>query len=474
MPKAVGVWLRPHKMPKAEGVLWLIIWGDWVMSFEWVLTKLGNLIEIKHGFAFKGEFFSEKPTNYQLVTPANFLIGGGFQTGKNKYYSGTIPTDYILKKGDIIVTMTDLSKQADTLGYSARVPETDDVVWLHNQRIGLVKLKQNIIVDSDFLYYLLCTDGYRHWIVSSATGSTVKHTSPSRICEYEFYLPPINIQKSVGQTLSSLDNRISLLRETNTTLEAIAQTLFKSWFVDFDPVKAKAQGKQPEGMDEATAALFPSEFEESALGLIPKGWNYCSFIDTINVIGGGTPKTSIAEYWNGEIPWFSVVDAPSTTDVFVIDTEKHITEIGLKNSSTKLLSEGVTIISARGTVGKLALVGQKMAMNQSCYGLQGKAGDAYFTYFSTSRLVEVLKQRTHGSVFDTITRDTFGGVSVVYPSVQVINAFEIVVSGVMDRIKINLHQSQTLTTLRDTLLPRLISGQLRINQAQDLINEVGA
>ena len=186
------------------------------------------------------------------------------------------------------------------------------------------------------------------------------------------------------------------------------------------------------------------------------------------MIGGGTPKTSIAEYWNGDIPWFSVVDAPTITDVFVIETEKHITVAGLNNSSTKLLPVGTTIISARGTVGRLALVGTEMAMNQSCYGLRGKAGDAYFTYFSTYRLVETLKQRTHGSVFDTITRDTLTGVSVIYPTTADINAFEEVIAPVMERLKENLKQAQTLAQLRDTLLPKLISGQLRLPEAEEL------
>jgi restriction endonuclease S subunit len=207
---------------------------------------------------------------------------------------------------------------------------------------------------------------------------------------------------------------------------------------------------------------------------VPKGWQRLPFTETINVIGGGTPKTSIAEYWNGDIPWYSVVDAPAHGDVFVIDTEKHISEDGLKNSSTKLLPIGTTIISARGTVGKLALAGQVMAMNQSCYGLSGKAGDAYFTYFSTCRLVETLKQRTHGSVFDTITRDTLSGVSVIYPQKEIIDAFETVLQPVLDRIKENLKQAQTLATLRDTLLPRLISGQLRLPEAKSFVEEATA
>ena len=279
----------------------------------------------------------------------------------------------------------------------------------------------------------------------------------------------MSLQVEIATTLGALDDRISLLRETNATLEAIAQALFKSWFVDFDPVRAKMEGRAPEGMDEATAALFPDALEESELGWVPKGWNTQTFRDTINIIGGGTPKTSNPDFWGGEIPWFSVVDAPNATDVFVVDTDKHITEAGLNGSSTKLLPTGTTIISARGTVGRLALTGRPMAMNQSCYGLLGKAGDAYFTYFSTTRLVEQLKQRAHGSVFDTITQDTFSGVMVSYPRREVIAAFEVSVEPLMLRLRENLLQSETLATLRDTLLPRLISGQLRLPEAQALV-----
>ena len=326
-------------------------------------------------------------------------------------------------------------------------------------------------VDKQFVRYVLTGELFQKYIHNLATGSTIKNVSLKLMRDFTFRLPPLSLQKKISSTLLALDDRIALLRETNATLEAIAQALFKSWFVDFDPVRAKQQGRAPEGMSDATAALFPDSFEESAVGLVPRGWKVSAFTDTMDVIGGGTPKTSVSEYWNGTIPWFSVVDAPATSDVFVVDTEKYITEAGLNNSSTKLLPAGTTIISARGTVGRLALVGRDMAMNQSCYGLRGKAGDDYFTYFSTYRLVETLKRRTHGSVFDTITRDTLAGVSIVYPDVLVIQAFENLMSPVMERLKENLMQAQTLATLRDTLLPRLISGQLRLPEADAKIME---
>ncbi|QKQ51379.1 restriction endonuclease subunit S [Achromobacter denitrificans] len=282
-------------------------------------------------------------------------------------------------------------------------------------------------------------------------------------------LPIFDEQCSIANALELLDDRITLLRETNKTLESIAQAIFKSWFVDFDPVCAKMEGRPLEGMDEGTAALFPDAFEESGLGLIPTHWSARSFHDMIRIIGGGTPKTSNPDYWGGHIPWYSVVDAPNSADTFVVNTEKKITQAGLDGSSTKLLPFGTTIISARGTVGKLALTGCEMAMNQSCYGLRGRNNDTYFTYFSTQRLVERLRQQAHGSVFDTITTATFKGVKVVSPPQSIIARFETNVEFLMERVLVNLKTLTSLTQLRDTLLPRLISGQLRLPEAQDQV-----
>lgn len=315
--------------------------------------------------------------------------------------------------------------------------------------------------DVRFVEYLF--QAMRKQVKSHAYGSAQENINLEVLRKLEFSIPPLDIQVEIADFLSLLDDRITLLRETNATLEAIAQALFKSWFVDFEPVRAKLEGRAPDGMDEATAALFPEGFEESKLGLVPRGWVVQSFRETIQIIGGGTPKTSNPDFWDGDIPWFSVVDAPATSDVFVVDTEKRITEAGLNGSSTKLLPIGTTIISARGTVGKLALTGCPMAMNQSCYGLRGLAGDSYFTYFTTKRLIDHLRQRAHGSVFDTITQESFAGVLVSFPGEGVIAGFENSVEALMLRIRKNLLQAQTLATLRDTLLPRLISGALRLD-----------
>ncbi len=396
-----------------------------------------------------------------------------------------------IKEGRLDLSSPSYTDEAHYLGRIRRAaPQQGDIVITREAPMGdvcqipaglkcclgqrQVLLRPNPVkVDSRFLLYALQSPYLQHQIGwNEGTGSTVSNLRIPVLEALRVPTPSLESQREIATTLGALDDRITLLRETNATLEAIAQALFKSWFVDFDPVRAKMEGRAPEGMDEATAALFPDALEESELGWVPKGWKTQTFRDTINIIGGGTPKTSNPDFWGGEIPWFSVVDAPNATDVFVVDTDKHITEAGLNGSSTKLLPTGTTIISARGTVGRLALTGRPMAMNQSCYGLLGKAGDAYFTYFSTTRLVEQLKQRAHGSVFDTITQDTFAGVTVSYPSREVIAAFEASVEPLMSRLRENLLQSGTLSTLRDTLLPRLISGQLRLPEAQTLAAEV--
>jgi len=168
-------------------------------------SRLGDICDIKHGYAFKGEYFCDAPTEYLLVTPGNFAIGGGFQE-KPKYYCGLIPQDYLLSKNDLVITMTDLSKQGDTLGYPAFVPK--DKRYLHNQRIGLVKLKTEL-VSKEYLYWLMRTRDYQRFIVNHATGSTVKHTSPKTILSYEFDFPNLPQQHIIAATLSALDDKIT-------------------------------------------------------------------------------------------------------------------------------------------------------------------------------------------------------------------------------------------------------------------------
>lgn len=326
--------------------------------------------------------------------------------------------------------------------------------------------------DSRYLHYFFASPIGRERMRGIVRQVAVAGITGTDLAEMQIELPALDQQKSVADFLTSLDDRIDLLRQTNSTLEAIAQALFKSWFVDFDPVRTKAEGREPEGMDAETAALFPSELEESELGLIPKGWRVVSFAETVNVIGGGTPKTSIPEYWGGDIPWFSVVDAPANGQVFTLTTEKSVTHQGIENSSARVLPAWTTIISARGTVGKLAMTAVPMAMNQSCYGMAPKvSGTEPLVYLAAQRLVDQLKRLAHGGVFDTITRDTLASILVVEPPVEAQLALADRLRPLFGRVQCNVSQTAEFSEIRDTLLPRLISGKLRLPEAESLIEE---
>ena len=182
------------------------------------MAVLGDYISIKHGYAFKGDFISTTNNGIVLVTPGNFAIGGGFKENKCKYFTGDYPKEYVLKPNDLIVTMTDLSKNGDTLGYSALVPDTSRI-YLHNQRIGLVQIESDEI-SKDYLYWFMRTRKYQKKIVATASGSTVKHTSPSRICEIEIELPSLEEQNKIASVLNNIENKIYENSAINNNLAA--------------------------------------------------------------------------------------------------------------------------------------------------------------------------------------------------------------------------------------------------------------
>ncbi len=243
-----------------------------------------------------------------------------------------------------------------------------------NQHVAIIRpLPQKF--DSQFLRYQLVSPIMQNLLLNLASAGATRNALTKNMLEtLSISAPPLKTQKAIAHILGSLDDKIELNRKMNETLEAMAQALFKSWFVDFDPVidnalaagnsipdvfAAKAEQRrqiraskdyQEQSDHESILHLFPDAFEYTEeMGWIPSGWEVVPLSKLINLIGGGTPKTTIEQYWNGSIPWFSVVDAPCKSDVFVIETEKHVSELGVENSSTKILPIGATIISARGT-----------------------------------------------------------------------------------------------------------------------------
>ncbi len=401
----------------------------------WREVRLGDLIEVKHGYAFKGQFITDQENDKILVTPGNFKIGGGFKSSKLKYFTGQVPQNYILKADDVIVTMTDLSKNGDTLGYSAKVPQSKTgKTYLHNQRIGLLQFELGT-VNQDFIYWLLRTTDYHWFVVGAASGTSIKHTSPTAIKEYQFLLPPLPEQKAIAEVLSSLDDKIDLLHRQNRTLEAMAQALFRKWFAEDKNEK----------------------------------WDVFSLYDVIELVGGGTPSTSVPEYWGGEVGWVSGKDVAVNHKGIIPSAEKSISVEGLKNSSAKLIPKHSTIISARGTVGKYGIVSGPMAFSQSNYGIKPKFGASYFfTYLLVDHSIDGLQSAAYGSVFDTITTDTFKEHSVKLPQENVIQEFEIEVTPLFEKMISNQSQIQILENLRDALLPKLMSGDVSLKEESGL------
>jgi len=371
-------------------------------------------------------------------------------------------------RGDVIFT------HAGNIGQVAYIPPCSKYDrYVISQRQFFMRCNKTLIKPSFVTYYFKTHEGQHKLLANSSPSGVPSIAQPvTYLRSIEIPVPPLLVQEAIACILGAFDDKIELNRRMNRTLEEMAQAIFKSWFVDFEPVRAKADGRDT-GLPSEIADLFPDGFEESEMGEIPKGWSSTSFTDSIEVIGGGTPKRSSSEYWGGSIPWFSVVDTPADGEVFAISTKQTVTQLGIDNSSARILPVGTTIISARGTVGNLALVGVPMAMNQSCYGLRDQRNlKGYFLYFATEAVVDTLRQRGHGSVFNTITRDTLHSLRVASPPDEVASAFERVVQSLMLRLLVSQQESRTLAALRDTLLPKLISGELRVPDAERIAERV--
>jgi type I restriction enzyme S subunit len=374
------------------------------------------------------------------------IVGGGTpKTKESEYWNGEIawltPRDLsnfngrYISKGERNISKLGLAKS------SAKILPKGVVLLSSRAPVGYLAIAKNevstnqgfrnLISNSEtnnlFLFYLLKNNV--EYLKSQSTGTTFGELAGSTLKSLSFYFPPLTEQKAIASVLSSLDDKIDLLHRQNKTLEAMAETLFRQWFVE----KAK------------------------------EDWEDGSLLEVIQLVGGGTPKTSIVEYWDGDIPWLAGGDITSNHKSFVKYAEKNITEAALNNSATKLLPKYATIISARGTVGKYCLLAQPMAFSQSNYGILPKNSDCYFfTYLLINHVVEELQASAYGSVFDTITTTTFRENKVQLPPETEILQFDNSVSVYFEKMFLNKSQIQTFEKLRDTLLPKLMSGEVRV------------
>jgi len=422
---------------------------------EWKEYKLGDILNVKHGYAFKGECFSETPTLDILLTPGNFNIGGGFKQGKLKYYNGDYPKSYILNEGDIIVTMTDLSKEGDTLGYSAKIPKHTNFRYLHNQRIGLLQFLSDDF-SKDFIYWVLRSREYQNFIVNSATGSTVKHTSPSRICEYTFKSPDLPTQTTIAEILSSLDDKIELNNKINKELESLAQTLFKQWFIDFEFPNENGEPYKSSG----------GEMVDSELGEIPKGWSVGVLENYVQILNGYAFKSE--DYVLEGIPIIRTKNFNARGYLELNDLVYLSKEESLKYDKFRLQLYDKLVVMVGASIGKSVLVTSKILpalQNQNMWNFRAKDKDYQsFTNFLTDLIVEQNLGSATGSAREFFRKDFFYSRKIQVPSKALIKKFGEMILSINDKLDSLLSENSKLEQLRDNLLPKLISGELEINE----------
>jgi len=316
-----------------------------------------------------------------------------------------------------------------------------------------------------YLYYLLSSKKYSELLKRFATGSVQPQLPINRLKLIPIVYPDLSTQQKIAAVLSALDAKIELNARINAELESMAKTLYDYWFVQFaypHPSSPKWDGTSVPfgGGAEGGGGLV---WNEALKREIPLGWEVDNIMRLGDLLGGGTPKTSEPSYWGGNIPFFTPKDTDDS--IFVLNTMDYITEAGLESCSSRLYPKGTIFITARGTVGKINVASQDMAMNQSCYAIQAKPEiNYYFLHQHSVHLVQYLKAKSNGSIFDAIVSNDIKLTPIVIPPLSLIQKFGEHTKGLYEKILVNKQESQTLTALRDWLLPMLMNGQITIHE----------
>jgi len=409
------------------------------MSSEWPILPLEDCLDAL--IDYRGKTPEKTEFGVPLVT-AKVIKGGRIET----------PTEFIAPEeydswmrrgiplsGDVVMTTEAPLGEVAQLG-GEKVALAQRVITLRG-KAGFL--------DNAYLLYVFQTEEMQEQLKSRATGTTVLGIKQSELRKLGIRIPPFALQRSATGVLKALDDRITLLRETNATLEAIAQALFKSWFVDFDPVRAKQAGCAPEGMDEATAALFPDEFEESELGAVPRGW-FVSKLESLTELAYGKALKA-ADRVEGPVPVYG--------------------SGGITGYHDSSLAIGPSVIVGRkGTVGSLYWEDRPFFPIDTVFYVKAHKPLTYCYYLLQTLGLE--NMNTDGAV-PGLNRSNVYRLQIVTPPDCILGAFDSMVSLLRERIFSASQQAQTLATLRDTLLPRLISGQLRLPEAEAMVATAG-
>ncbi len=326
-------------------------------------------------------------------------------------------------------------------------------------------------LDSHYLkHYLASPDVITYLKANFISGAAIPRVVLKDFKKAEVKVPPLSTQRAISVVLDSLDDRIALLRETNATLETIAQALFKSWFVDFDPVHAKQQGRAPEGLDEATAALFPDSFEESEFGLVPKGWR----VGVLSELAALNPESWSAKNHPSTVAY---IDLANTKDNEIGEVVNFAFDAA-PSRARRALKHGDTIVgTVRPGNRSFALIYKPASNLTASTGFAvlrpKQSQNTEFVYLSATQdsSIEHLAHVADGGAYPAVRPEIVASLACVCPSDEVISVFHDAAGPLLSKVAENQQQAQTLATLRDTLLPRLISGQLHLPEVETMIEE---
>jgi type I restriction enzyme, S subunit len=321
-----------------------------------------------------------------------------------------------------------------------------------------------------FAYFLLKSIDFSAYNSGSAQPSLNRNF----IHPIKIKVPPLPEQRAIAHILGTLDDKIELNRRMNETLEGMARAIFKSWFVDFDPVRAKMEGRKPPGLDTKTADLFPDSFQNSPMEKIPKGWEISTIGEEVKVVGGGTPSTKEPKYWDGgNINWATPKDLSKLSAPILLDTNRRLTELGLSKVSSGLLPIGTVLLSSRAPIGYLAISIIPIAINQGFIAMvcEGTIPN-YFALQWTNLNMDLIKANANGTTFQEISKKIFRSLPILVPSEPLLDCFNDIAGPIYEKITSNIHESKILASTRDTLLPKLLSGEIRVKDAERFVGEV--
>lgn len=372
-----------------------------------------------------------------------------------------------VRRGDVFLTRT--SETQEDLGMSS-VSLRDYPGATFNGFTKRLRPKDPNKVVPEYAAYYLRSPSFRAAMNGFSSLSTRASLNNDMLGRLQIVLPDTKTQERIGQTLRALDDKIEQNRRTGRKLEELARAVFKAWFVDFEPVKAKAAGATSfPSMPPTTFATLPTRLVDSELGQIPEGWTPGMVADICSrITSGGTPRTEEPSYWNGNLPWLS---SGETRSPFIIETEKKITEAGVANSSTRLVRAGCTVIASAGqgkTRGQTSLLMIDSYVNQSVLALEAneRSSDCFLFLSLRPQYEELRRISDAHSSRGSLTRALVGSVRVTIPPPPLVAAFDSLVAPMFNLIRSQLHESCKLAALRDYLLPRLLSGKVRVRDAE--------